>query len=229
MASFDDDPPPEPRRRPFQRALFTTRELGKVVPIESLQPAARSRGAAHGADRTMRASEPVTGFQQSLFAVAPAIVRGRSGPPRSGFSARYSKAPVASPIHRVLAAVADLTLVAVAVGVVAISTHAMIGLDSLGDSALPFYGALYLFFAISYKLLWAMADSDSPGLGWTHLRLLTFDGVPPTRDQRLRRLCWSVISILPAGLGLLWALVDEEKLSWHDHSSKTFLSPDPHS
>jgi hypothetical protein len=25
-------------------------------------------------------------------------------------------------------------------------------------------------------------------------------------------------------LGLLWALVDEETLSWHDHSSKTFLT-----
>jgi hypothetical protein len=26
-------------------------------------------------------------------------------------------------------------------------------------------------------------------------------------------------------LGMLWALVDEEALTWHDHMSKTFPTP----
>jgi hypothetical protein len=30
------------------------------------------------------------------------------------------------------------------------------------------------------------------------------------------------LSFCAGGIGLLWALVDEEKLTWHDHISKTF-------
>jgi hypothetical protein len=31
-----------------------------------------------------------------------------------------------------------------------------------------------------------------------------------------------LLSVVSAGLGLVWALVDEENLTWHDHISKTF-------
>jgi uncharacterized RDD family membrane protein YckC len=57
------------------------------------------------------------------------------------------------------------------------------------------------------------------------LRLLNFDGRPPTREQRMLRLGASFLSVLSAGLGLLWALVDEESLTWHDHISQTFPTP----
>ena len=40
------------------------------------------------------------------------------------------------------------------------------------------------------------------------------------------RVAWGVFSVLPLGLGLLWALVDQERLTWHDLLSKTFPSPD---
>jgi len=30
------------------------------------------------------------------------------------------------------------------------------------------------------------------------------------------------LSLCSLGLGLVWALVDEESLTWHDHISKTF-------
>jgi hypothetical protein len=53
---------------------------------------------------------------------------------------------------------------------------------------------------------------------------VNFDGQRPTQRERLQRFAWSAVSVLPAGLGLLWALVDEENLTWHDHSSKTFLT-----
>jgi hypothetical protein len=33
------------------------------------------------------------------------------------------------------------------------------------------------------------------------------------------------LSLAAGGLGLLWALVDEETLTWHDHISKTFPTP----
>jgi hypothetical protein len=33
------------------------------------------------------------------------------------------------------------------------------------------------------------------------------------------------VSFIAAGIGLLWALVDEERLTWHDYMSKTFPTP----
>ena len=37
----------------------------------------------------------------------------------------------------------------------------------------------------------------------------------------------SLLSLLPGGIGYLWALMDEERLTFHDHISETFLTPDP--
>jgi hypothetical protein len=49
-----------------------------------------------------------------------------------------------------------------------------------------------------------------------------FDGREPDRDRRGMRQVAGLLSLISAGLGLVWALVDEEKLTWHDHISKTF-------
>jgi uncharacterized RDD family membrane protein YckC len=32
-----------------------------------------------------------------------------------------------------------------------------------------------------------------------------------------------LLSLLPLGLGVAWALFDDDRLSWHDRLSKTYL------
>jgi uncharacterized RDD family membrane protein YckC len=54
------------------------------------------------------------------------------------------------------------------------------------------------------------------------LRLVDFDGNPPSPGRRYQRLVGSILSVLAGGMGLIWALVDEERLTWHDHISSTF-------
>jgi uncharacterized RDD family membrane protein YckC len=76
-----------------------------------------------------------------------------------------------------------------------------------------------------YRLLWCLGNGDSPGMRFAGLRLVDFDGRAPSREQRLLRQLVTLLSTLSAGLGLVWALVDEESLTWHDHISKTFPSP----
>ena len=83
-------------------------------------------------------------------------------------------------------------------------------------------GALWFFF----QLLFCLGNGDSPGMRWTNLRLVDFDGRRPDRDQRVRRLLANCVSIVAAFLGVIWALVDEESLTWHDHMSKTFPTAD---
>jgi len=55
------------------------------------------------------------------------------------------------------------------------------------------------------------------------LSLCTFDGGKPTGAQRSGRLGALLLSLLPVGLGVAWAIFDEEHLSWHDRLSRTYL------
>jgi uncharacterized RDD family membrane protein YckC len=73
-----------------------------------------------------------------------------------------------------------------------------------------------------YKLLWTFAGIDTIGMRKAGLRLVDFDGNPPSHDRRYQRLFGSVISVLAGGLGLIWVFLDQDCLTWHDHISSTF-------
>jgi hypothetical protein len=56
-----------------------------------------------------------------------------------------------------------------------------------------------------------------------HLALASFDSEPIGRRlRRARALAW-MLSTFPLGLGLIWALLDEDTLCWHDRISRTYL------
>ena len=57
---------------------------------------------------------------------------------------------------------------------------------------------------------------------FTDLQLITFDGFEVDARSRALRFVSTWLSFCSAGLGLLWAVADEENLTWHDHISKTF-------
>jgi uncharacterized RDD family membrane protein YckC len=80
--------------------------------------------------------------------------------------------------------------------------------------------AFYFFLYIAYA-------SETPGLQWVGLRVLDYDGGPPRPGQRLTRAVGMLLSAAAIGLGYLWALADEEGLTWHDRMSKTFVVLDP--
>ncbi|HXR40364.1 MAG TPA: hypothetical protein VN776_14785, partial [Terracidiphilus sp.] len=54
------------------------------------------------------------------------------------------------------------------------------------------------------------------------LELRTFAGQRPARARRCARLASLLLSLLPLGLGIFWALFDEHHLCWHDRLSKTY-------
>ena len=86
----------------------------------------------------------------------------------------------------------------------------------------PFLLAVLFTVPVLYKLLWSWAGRDSIGMSTMGLRLVDFYGNPPSRELRYQRALASFISFLAAGIGLVWALVDEDALTWHDHMSSTF-------
>jgi uncharacterized RDD family membrane protein YckC len=159
-------------------------------------------------------------YQQTFDWNAP--VNRRPQAPRE--AVRYCDAPVATPIHRGAAAALDYAIVAIAVGILVVMLYT-VAPELVTLAAAPYIGALAAFCAVAYKLLWVLAETDSPGLRWAQIRTLNFDGLDPSRNERLARVLAGCLSVLAGGLGLIWAAADEETLSWHDHMSKTFLTP----
>jgi uncharacterized RDD family membrane protein YckC len=130
---------------------------------------------------------------------------------------------LASANRRLLAAVVDASLVAggfllLAIPI-AIRAAALPGLHTLEIACalgLAMAGALYetLFFTMGWP---------TPGMRYAQLRLCTLEGHAPTRTQRHARLVALLLSVLPIGLGLAWAIFDDEHLTWHDRLSRTYL------
>jgi uncharacterized RDD family membrane protein YckC len=78
-----------------------------------------------------------------------------------------------------------------------------------------------------YKLLWSLFDQVTPGLQAVGLEVVRFDGLAPTLGQRLGRVALGWLSVAGAGMGVIWAMADEDRLTWHDHISQTFLACRP--
>lgn len=135
-----------------------------------------------------------------------------------------SSAPVAPIAIRALAGVLDLSVILVALGV-------FVGVFSLmGGVALPgkegFQAMAFAFFAIIsfYWIFYIRYLGETTGMTWLGLRVLNFDGQPPTDAQRRARALGTILSTASLGLGFAWSVADEERLSWHDRISKTFVT-----
>ena len=223
--------PPAPARGDYQPSLFRDPSLGaKVVPIPTLTP--RPHPGGERKPRAQSASRPpearinarrASDSQQSLDFRGGAVDQHSLG--MEVEAVIYCDAPVALPVHRLMAAVADAAMIAIALGL-------FLAIFYLSGGRIVFSKASALLFVgvaaavtFLYRLLWCLGDGDTPGMHFVGLRLVDFDGRRPAREQRNVRLAASILSLASAGLGLLWALVDEENLTWHDHISKTFPTP----
>jgi len=201
----------------YQPSLFSSREVPRVVPFESISPSAvptPTRRVTSPAHRP-RHRRVIAGQQSLEFSPASRLAEG----------AIYCDAPVAIPAHRAMAAAMDGSLVAIALAAFELVFHFFGGEVILSGKTLPMYLGVVAGVLLLYKVLWGLSNGDTPGMRWADLTLVNFDGQRPTRTQRLMRAAFGVLSLLAGGLGLLWTLVDEETLTWHDHISKTFPTP----
>jgi uncharacterized RDD family membrane protein YckC len=136
----------------------------------------------------------------------------------------YCEAPVATTLHRAVAAALDWSMVLLGYGLFLLGFYLAGGLFELTKTNITAFGAMFLLTGFAYGVIFAWAGTETPGMRWTQLRLTTFDGFPPDRRQRTVRFVASCLSRCTQ-LGLLWSLADEESLAWHDHISRTFPTP----
>lgn len=129
-----------------------------------------------------------------------------------------------APLNRhILSAIVDAililgaTLVAALVAAVNVSDLPPLREIELGSAA------ALLAVAVLYHLFFFTLAKATPGMRYALICLSTFDGRTPTRAQCLGRFLALPLSLLPLGLGLLWAIFDEQHLCWHDRLSRTYL------
>lgn len=218
-------------RSPIQGRLFPVQEPRRVIPFETISPE-----AARLARSTQERNAKTRGRQRLADRVGfdphgPVEIQKALEFPAERFDLRpvervvYTNAPVAMPMHRAMACTYDLAMIAIGVGILVAIYYfggVQFGLEKLDLST---YAVVTLCVALLYKLLWALSGGDSPGMRAVKLQLLNFDGQRPNREERLLRVLVSIVSCASLGLGLFWSLFDEEKLTWHDHITKTFSSP----
>ncbi|MGB6687892.1 MAG: RDD family protein, partial [Terracidiphilus sp.] len=143
-------------------------------------------------------------------------------------SATESAAVCATPLRpapfglRAMAALVDGGLIgALFVAAALVATEYVSTPPSMKSMELTAVLALFVIGALYQAFFFTLAQS-TPGMRYAGLRLSTFDDEMPTRAQLRRRLCALILSLLPVGLGLVWAIFDEDHLSWHDRISKTY-------
>jgi uncharacterized RDD family membrane protein YckC len=219
---------PEPAQA--QRALFATAiNEPRVIPFDSLTSAAerdaiRQRAAANVRPGTVKSPKVKRARRKSNTSDDQARLefQGREDKLRQPRTNVICDAPVAPAGLRMEAALCDALLITCgcALGVAFfLYTGGRVTADK---QVLAFVCAAVLTIPVFYKLLWAFAGRDTPGLRMMGLELVDFDGKRPSKDRRYLRIFGSMLSLLTAGIGMAWSLIDEDRLTWHDHISSTF-------
>lgn len=188
---------------------------------EDRRPSTRKPAAPRSELRRRSAAQQQNDLQQGLDFLVP--------PPQGPRTLKtqveaviYCDAAVASPKHRAIASALDGGMIFIGFGAFLFTFHLMGGMFHLNRQTIPFLIGVFGTLALFYSLIWIWSDRETFGMRCTKLRLIDFDGLPAGRRDRILRIFGACLSCCAGGAGLLWALLDEEKLTWHDHISKTF-------
>jgi uncharacterized RDD family membrane protein YckC len=78
-------------------------------------------------------------------------------------------------------------------------------------------------FWLMFQYIFLVYRRATPGMNFVQLELCTFDGKETTMFERQCRAAASALSGFSMGLGYAWAMVDEDRMGWHDWISRTHV------
>jgi uncharacterized RDD family membrane protein YckC len=201
------------KRRPHRaEGPFAPEAVDKQLTIFEVNPAAESTG---GASVQPWPEPDWSGIALEAQSLAEPEPQETPAPPLAP--------ELASVGRRLIAVLVDSLLIAAiglgsALAVAASSGHAPAP-RILGLAA----AAALLIAGMIYQALFLTLAGTTPGMRCASLSLCTFDGQIPTLPQVRSRLGALLLSVVPLGLGIAWALFDEDHLCWHDRLSRTYL------
>ena len=132
--------------------------------------------------------------------------------------------------HRIMAAVVDLCLVlTVQVAFTALFVFALTHLSGQNSVleiprivAISGSACTLAVLGLLYQLLFFTLSDSTPGMRYARIAFCTFTDENPTRSAMRRRIFATLLAAFPLGLGLLWAMLDEDTLGWHDRISRMY-------
>ncbi len=139
-----------------------------------------------------------------------------------------------APLHvaslglRIMAATVDLCIVLAAYLVFAAASVLIatqfhpggIRID-LPVAAISSVGSIVLL-GLLYQILCFTFSDATPGMRYARIGLCTFSDENPSRSAMLRRVLALALSSASLGMGLFWALLDDDRLGWHDRISRIY-------
>jgi uncharacterized RDD family membrane protein YckC len=132
--------------------------------------------------------------------------------------------PVASIDDRRLAALIDLGCLLFAYGGFLMLFGSLGGQFTLSKLTAVVYTTTLAIVYLQYFALFTIFGGTTPGMMMRNLQVVSFSGESPTPRQMLLRSAGYLLSAGTFFLGFLWALWDEDQLTWHDRLSRTYLS-----
>lgn len=208
----------------MQSSLFSLHEERKVRSIAGYDDAALLPKRQRRQPSERASYLPYQGVLEFLPATGPAP----RTLPTSVEAVIYCDYPVATRTHRMLAGLIDFVIVLgcmlLFLGIIYLGCEGMPWL-ALDGVAMSMIGVATGVLGFLYEAYWVFSGVPSPGMECVGLRLVHFDGNEPSQADNTRRIFGGLISVMAAFIGLAWAFVDEECLTWQDHISRTFPTP----
>jgi len=139
-----------------------------------------------------------------------------------------SEHPPAGLFRRLAAAVYDALLVTALCMLTTLCVIALRGGEPISPGNLLYQLSLVATAVIFFVGFWVHGGQTLGMRAW-RLRVEQCSGEAINWKTGLIRFVTGILSIIPAGLGLLWLVVDPQHLAWHDRISKTrvVLMPKP--
>jgi uncharacterized RDD family membrane protein YckC len=133
----------------------------------------------------------------------------------------YPVAPLAS---RRSAGMIDAVCLLFACGAFVALFSSLGGQFTLSKLSAAVYVAIFAVVYLQYFALFTVFGGTTPGMMCRGLQVVSFSGEAPTPRQMLLRSVGYLLSAGTCFMGFLWALWDEDELTWHDRFSRTYLS-----
>lgn len=141
--------------------------------------------------------------------------------PASGYDLELPLQPAAME-QRVFAGVVDAVLVLLASGIFVLIAAKLSAQVPEGKGGIALLAALPCLLWAVYEYVFLVHAGGTPGMDLARIGLATFEGYAVSRSLRRCRALAMMLAGFSLGLGLLWALLDEDTLCWHDRITKTY-------
>ena len=132
--------------------------------------------------------------------------------------------PVASIDERRIVGLIDAACILFACGGFLTLFGSLGGQFTFSKMSAAVYGISFAIVYLQYFALFTVFGGTTPGMMLRGVQVVDFSGEAPSPRQLLLRAAGYMLSAGTFFLGFLWAMWDEDELTWHDRISHTYLS-----